>query len=101
MTIDCDYGTYKLKTRNDYVLSCDNKDTYMGKITSQWPIVETEDMASSEVSVNVIVDDNGIEYHTVFCSGVGGLKVVNDMPMSSWSLSLAEETSSPPKHIQE
>jgi|SRR3989344_2254215 len=61
--------------------------------SSEWLLIDTEDITSSEITVNVTVDDNGKEYKTVFTAGVGGFTVMEDnavMPVSSWNLSLVK-----------
>jgi len=56
---------------------------------SPYPIIDSNDIACSEVTVNVTVDDNGKEYKTMFTAGIGGYVIdgaTGLMPVSTWSL---------------
>jgi hypothetical protein len=61
------------------------------EITSEWPLVDTEDIPPGYVSVPVIVDDNGVEYKTQMFAGSFAVSKVNSTtltPRSDWLIAL-------------
>lgn len=61
-------------------------------VTSEWPIIDSSDLAPCSVTVNVTIDDNGNVVKTVFEAGVAAHRIVDSvgvMPVASWTLSHA------------
>jgi hypothetical protein len=57
--------------------------------TSQWPIIESNDLAKGVVTVDVTIDDNGVEYKTVLTAGSSGYVYLDEhsiQPCLSWIL---------------
>jgi hypothetical protein len=59
----------------------------------EWPKVDTQDLPAGSVSVPVLVDDNGFEYHTQMIAGQLGFDVVGDdgkavQPRSDWFIAM-------------
>jgi hypothetical protein len=67
------------------------QDTWSPKIIkSEWPIIESNDLANGTVDVNVTVDDNGTVYKTILTAGSSGYTRVDDFtiqPCLTWNIS--------------
>lgn len=48
------------------------------KIPTEWPVLDTEDLTVGIVSVPLLVDDNGCEYHCHMFAGQLGYEVIDD-----------------------
>merc|ERR1712066_192750 len=64
-----------------------------GKKEGDWPKVDSQDLPAGSVSVPVLVDDNGFEYHTQMIAGQLGFDVVGDdgkavKPRSDWFIAM-------------
>jgi len=77
------------------------QDTWSTKIiSSEWPIIEDNDLAQGIVTVDVTVDDNGIECKTVLEAGLSGYfcKEKNTIqPYTTWTISHKREEPDKPK----
>jgi hypothetical protein len=67
-----------------------------GTKKSEWPIVDIQDVPSGSVSVNVVVDDNGTIYKTVFEAGLMAYQAEGEAgdairPSAEWFMRLANE----------
>merc|ERR1712012_980101 len=60
----------------------------------EWPEIDTKDLPVGSVSVPVLVNDNGCEYHTQMLAGQFGLDVVGNgkavQPRSDWCIALPQ-----------
>jgi len=64
-----------------------------GKKEGRWPKVDTQGLPAGSVSVPVLVDDDGFEYHTQMIAGQLGFDVVGDdgkavQPRSDWFIAM-------------
>ncbi|EFA78134.1 hypothetical protein PPL_08783 [Heterostelium album PN500] len=68
---------------------------------SEWPFVETQDVATGFVELDVIIDDNGTEYASKLYGGHYSVKVFDDeqtlVPQLNWCISVKEQDI---KHLQ-
>ncbi len=64
--------------------------TMFGTITSEWPIIDSNKLASGSVTVDITVDDNGKIYNTVMVAGSMGVSIVGNslQPVTGYKLSL-------------
>lgn len=75
----------------NWVADCKQvRDTWSPEmIKSEWPIIESNDLANGIVDVNLTIDDNGIEYKTVLTAGSSGYTCVDDFtvqPCLTWKI---------------
>ena len=68
-----------------------DRGVWYGNLTNgaRWPVIDTDDMHSGLVTVNVTIDDNGEKHDTLFTAGVTGVTVCHNtglMPVSNWKL---------------
>lgn len=63
---------------------------YGNPVPTAWPVIDTDEMHSGIVTVNVTIDDNGEKHETFFTAGVSGFMILHStgiMPVSQWKLS--------------